>query len=330
MASRDAGVSSVNLVLRNSFVFVIKSANFSQLRLTMQFKILCFIFSLFLTFSSLAETYTKTFPSLQGRYDFSPESKIVSFDFGVQFSSIQSATIEVSSFGVNAGAESCVYPISTTLYPTYDPPNCSFFQLEPQVFYEFELSPESYIWGTLAVNTETTDYVAERELLSETDELLDGKGKLFINHKAFNLRETGAYLVSEPYFIISEITLTIEGASVEKTSKNDCIASYNLNGLLNLPCVVVLNASSDTKAFKVAMKLDPSSTPLSFVATDIQQKAEVPVDDCNAVYNAGGSLTIPCVSLPDQSGIIMYKADMKIIPFSSPLSFELIKAQRKE
>ncbi len=296
----------------------------------MQSKILLFIFSLFLTFSSLAETYTKTFPSLQGRYDFSPVGKTVSFDFGVQFSSIQSATIEVSSVGVNAGAESCVYPISTTLYPTYIPPNCSFFQLEPQVYYEIDISPETYVWGVLAVNTETSDYVAVKQLLAETDQLLDGKGELMVMHKAFNLSEAGAYLVSEPYFIISEIILTIEGTTVEKTSKNDCIASYSPNGLLNLPCVVVLNASNDTKAFEVDMKLDPSSTPLSFVATDIQQKAEVPVDDCNAVYNADGSLTIPCVSLPDQSGIIMYKADMKIIPFSSPLSFELIKAQRKE
>ena len=51
--------------------------------------------------------------------------------------------------------------------------------------------------------------------------------------------------------------------------------------------------------------------------------------DCVAEYKPDGSLHIPCVSVPNESGEkIMYEADLKT-DFTSPMSFELLKAEPK-
>lgn len=53
-------------------------------------------------------------------------------------------------------------------------------------------------------------------------------------------------------------------------------------------------------------------------------------NDCVATYNVDGTLNIPCVSVPDGSGgTVMFQVDMKLIPFSTPFSFELTGAQQK-
>lgn len=50
---------------------------------------------------------------------------------------------------------------------------------------------------------------------------------------------------------------------------------------------------------------------------------------CVATYKSNGLLHIPCVSVPDGLGsTIMFKADMKLIPLSTPFSFELTDAQQ--
>ena len=52
-------------------------------------------------------------------------------------------------------------------------------------------------------------------------------------------------------------------------------------------------------------------------------------NECIANYKTDGSLNIPCVSVSDVSGInIMYRADLQLIPLSTPFSFELTDAQQ--
>ncbi len=54
-------------------------------------------------------------------------------------------------------------------------------------------------------------------------------------------------------------------------------------------------------------------------------------NDCVAIYKTDGSLHIPCVNVPDVfGGNTLYQADLQLIAFSSPLSFELKDAQLQQ
>ncbi len=185
----------------------------------MQFKlILFFCLVLLLSVSIQAEIYIKKFPSLQGEYEYF-DKKNVQFDMGVQFSSIQSASIEITAVGVNALLESCVYPIATSLNsPTFALPTCSTFQLAPQIFYQFENLSGLFLTGSLVVNTDTNEYMTTKDLLSETDLFLEGKGSLFITPDV--LDQLGGSRLIDPWFEIKDITLTIEGETVLTTSSN--------------------------------------------------------------------------------------------------------------
>ena len=156
-----------------------------------------------------SETYSKTFSTLQGRYNYTPDdAKTVSFDFDLPFSSIQSASIEITAAGVNALLESCVYPISGTLEPTFEIPTCWGYELAPRIFYKFQSLSGTHN-GALAINTATSEFMTTKEFLTETDFLIDGKGILSITHEA--LDQQGGNLVFRPWFEVTGVTLTIIG-----------------------------------------------------------------------------------------------------------------------
>ncbi|MEE9355874.1 MAG: hypothetical protein V3U75_09835 [Methylococcaceae bacterium] len=156
-----------------------------------------------------SETYSKTFSSLQGRYNYTPDDKkTVSFDFDTPFSSIQSASIEITAAGVNALLDSCVYPISGTLEPTFEIPTCWSFELAPRIFYKFQSLSGTHN-GALAINTATSEFITTKEFLAETDFLVDGKGVLYITHETID--QQGGNLAFRPWFEVTGVTLTIVG-----------------------------------------------------------------------------------------------------------------------
>lgn len=53
-------------------------------------------------------------------------------------------------------------------------------------------------------------------------------------------------------------------------------------------------------------------------------------DDCIAVLRSDGQLHIPCVAVPNGfGGTILFKADLRLIPFSNPITFEVTGASAK-
>jgi len=108
----------------------------------------------------------------------------------------------------------------------------------------------------------------------------------------------------------------------------DCIATYETNGFLNIPCVSVPDTSL---MYEGEMKLNPFSNPLAFELIQVQANGETSItNDCVTSYQIDGTLSIPCVTVPDASGdTVMYEAELKLIPSSNPLAFELTGAQPK-
>ena len=118
--------------------------------------------------------------------------------------------------------------------------------------------------------------------------------------------------------------------SGKSSGLTDCTASYKSNGLLNIPCVTVPNVSGGTTLYQANMKLIPLSNPFSFELTDAQQKGNVlSTNTCVSIYKADGSLSIPCVTVPNISGsTTMYQAELKLILQSNPFTFNLFQAQQ--
>lgn len=112
---------------------------------------------------------------------------------------------------------------------------------------------------------------------------------------------------------------------------NDCIASYSINGELSILCISVPTAFGGSVMYKVGMNFIPQSNPSSsFTLTTAQQINETSINanSCVATY-IDGLLNIPCIFVPDAfGGTSMYKADLEVIPSSSPLVFKLIRAQQ--
>lgn len=109
---------------------------------------------------------------------------------------------------------------------------------------------------------------------------------------------------------------------------NDCTSSYKSNGLLNIPCVTVPNPSGGITMYQADMKLIPFSNPVSFELTNAQQGEGSTADDCVSAYKGDGTLNIPCVTVPDNSGnTSTFQAKMELVPQSNPLKFKLIQVK---
>ncbi|MEE9355918.1 MAG: hypothetical protein V3U75_10060 [Methylococcaceae bacterium] len=111
----------------------------------------------------------------------------------------------------------------------------------------------------------------------------------------------------------------------------DCTATYSTNGTLNIPCVTVPNDSGGKTLYQAVLQLIPSSNPLSFELTSAQQKGNVSLaNSCVSTFNSDGTLSIPCVTVPDNPGsTTLYQANMKLIPSSNPFRFDLTQASKK-
>lgn len=106
---------------------------------------------------------------------------------------------------------------------------------------------------------------------------------------------------------------------------DNCIATYNANGLLDIPCINITSTSDSNTVYQAKLQAIGSSNPLSFELKETQlQEQSIENKKCLATYSTDNLLIIPCVSVSDSfSGIIKYHVEMQLIPLSRPLAFEL-------
>ena len=105
-----------------------------------------------------------------------------------------------------------------------------------------------------------------------------------------------------------------------------CVASYSLEGVLNIPCVSVSDLFGNTTLYQADLKRISQASPLAFKFTGAQQidNTSSNSDECLATYKSDGLLYIPCVGVSDIfGGKKMYKIDLQWDLISTPLVFEL-------
>ena len=117
------------------------------------------------------------------------------------------------------------------------------------------------------------------------------RGKIIGKNTPLTIGEEGAGGDSSEYFIglIDNIYIydrTLSRSEIQKlynnsgsgmctgsdTSKKECIATYNADGTLNIPCVSVPNGFGGVTIYEADMAIIPLSSPLSFELTDARIK----------------------------------------------------------
>jgi hypothetical protein len=170
----------------------------------MQVKTITLLISLLLSTSSQATVITKSFPSLTGWYDYYDRNE-ASFDLGAQFSSITSASIQLTAGSVKALGQACF----SNIFDVYSY-QCSLYEEYPNISYVLgsRYSGGSVTKGVLLVST--TDTATTSRSLSTTNALLDGKGdlSLAINRLELLGPET---MTGFPRIGVLDVTLTIDG-----------------------------------------------------------------------------------------------------------------------
>ncbi|MCF6202393.1 MAG: hypothetical protein L3J59_01815 [Methylococcaceae bacterium] len=197
--------------------------------------------SLFLSTVSQAEIISKSIPSFNGSYEYLNDARIVTFDMGVRFSSITSATIKLTAHGTNALAEVC-NTIVTGLYSSYF--SCMDYDEIPKAFYRF--SSENFTEsGSLVVDI--TDWNTTSVALSETNQLLDGKGILYFE---IALLDFHGYITRSPTLHVSDLSIVIDGVVAPDTPapSKDCIeipATGTVSSNLDIHLPLMLYQSQD-------------------------------------------------------------------------------------
>jgi len=174
---------------------------------------------IFLPTSSQAEIIALSIPSFNGNYEYF-DSRTVSFDMGVSFSSIKSASIKLNTRGIHGLAEVCTFSVFdawSSFCMSYIDYSKAFYRIgsenttEPGdlliVDYTL-LEPEG--WHTTSV------------ALAKTDHLLDGKATLTLGHAKTDF--FGNVTLSS-HFYASDISIEIDGVVSSDTAipSSDCI-----------------------------------------------------------------------------------------------------------
>ena len=202
----------------------------------MKNKLITLIVSIFIATPSQAEIISKSIPSVKGIYEYSNDSRTVTFDMGIRFSSIASASIKLTAQRSDGLANVC-YTM---------PFRCTNPRESPKAFYQ--LSSENFTEsGTLAVDT--TDLNTTSAVLSETNQLLDGKGTLFFDIAKM---EHNGYLTIHPRIGVSDLSIVIDGVVAPDTSapSRDCreipaIGTVSSNLDIHLPLMLYQYQDND-------------------------------------------------------------------------------------
>ncbi len=160
------------------------------------------------TFSQAA-SYSTVLPGLNGLYSYSDApgtAPPVSFDFGIQFSSIQSLTIEVTASGENG-----IYQ-----YRNMDGSITGPFINEPRIIFGFINEGSSTPWGGLGPVSGTVQSYSETSTdFTELDFLLDGEGEMHLDHDLMvSFPEVTIEILTPSMFEVENVTLTVNGTPV--------------------------------------------------------------------------------------------------------------------
>jgi hypothetical protein len=171
-------------------------------KIKMQLKFIALIITMFISAASQAQIVSTSFPSLVGRYNYHDPIRSNQFDLGVQFSSITSATIELTVGGTSGSVGPCVALINAPIS------NCLIGSpVSPIADYIFK-STNSTTTGLLPVDTVETNTFSN--ILSDTNLFLDGKGIFGIVQSPLDLKP-GQGLLKKPIMDVFDITLTVDG-----------------------------------------------------------------------------------------------------------------------
>lgn len=108
-------------------------------------------------------------------------------------------------------------------------------------------------------------------------------------------------------------------------SSQNCLATYNLQGLLYIPFVSVPDLFGGKSMYEANLQLLPQLSPLTFQLLNAELAAAT--QTCSATYSLDGKLHIPFVSVPDAfGGKTVYEADMQLLS-TEPVTFVLKDAK---
>ena len=124
-------------------------------------------------------------------------------------------------------------------------------------------------------------------------------------------------------------------ADVQEISSNPferCTATFSANGTLLVPCVKITDEFGVVSMYEAELQLAPSGGSPSFRLIAAQQisVSQVTNNSCTAVYSDNSAVSLPCVNVSDIfGGVTRYSADLELIIGSSPLTFSLKQAERR-
>lgn len=133
---------------------------------------------------------------------------------------------------------------------------------------EQQITPNSRILLDVSFVSELTDndciasYTINGALTLPCVSVPDGLGGTTMYKADLNLIP-----LSNPFSFKLLEALQIDEISI---NSNNCIATYNANGFLNIPCVLVPDAFGDTVMYQADMGLIPSSSPFTFKLIEAQ------------------------------------------------------------
>jgi len=142
-----------------------------------------------------------SFPSFNGDYVYPDAAGIETFDFGVQFSSIQKAELLIEASGTSGLLESCNGDL------------CSVSTFGQDLLWAFinEKNPTPVD----ALNLENTLMPFQIDITPESNFLLDGSGELTIeSNLIFFIPGLTTTILTAPTYQISNVVLHVEGTVV--------------------------------------------------------------------------------------------------------------------
>lgn len=117
-----------------------------------------------------------------------------------------------------------------------------------------------------------TDVNPERLIHFFADNIVGGGQDEFSNGKVALIRIYDSELNAEDALEIKNNPFTELAASCESPENNSCVATYNQDGTLHIPCVSVPDGLGGTIMYQANMSLVPLSSPLTFVLTESNPK----------------------------------------------------------
>jgi hypothetical protein len=165
-------------------------------------KILLFVLSILSVGSVNAASFSVSFPSFNGNYIYPNGVVEDSFDLGVQFSAIQSASLTIEASGTAGLLQICTGSLCTT----------QSYGQDLVWGFLFETGHNS-VFGSQSLTDTAAPYIFD--ITSQSSFLLDGAGGVFIQPNFIvSVPETIVTILKPSSYQISNVVLSVEGTAV--------------------------------------------------------------------------------------------------------------------